>query len=63
MQNNQCMVGSGDREAAKAAYQVTESKTAGVGQKMDLAFSMLRCATLASSVPRNLSVRMMNIKQ
>ncbi|KAK9906744.1 hypothetical protein WJX75_007249 [Coccomyxa subellipsoidea] len=32
----------GDREAAMAAYQQTEGKTAGVGQKMDLAFSMLR---------------------
>lgn len=33
----------GDRPAAKAAYTKTEEKTAGVGQKMDLAFSMLRC--------------------
>ena len=33
---------AGDREAAKAAFQVTEEKTAGVGPKMDLAFSLLR---------------------
>eukprot|EP00891_Asterochloris_glomerata_P007406 jgi/Astpho2/7406/fgenesh1_pm.00114_%23_14_t len=32
----------GDREAAKAAFQLTEEKTAGVGPKMDLAFSLLR---------------------
>ena len=34
--------GTGDRTAAKDAYTTTEQKTAGVGQKMDLAFSMLR---------------------
>ena len=34
---------AGDRDAAKAAFKQTEGKTAGVGQKMDLAFSMLRC--------------------
>lgn len=34
----------GDRTAAKAAYVKTEEKTAGVGQKMDLAFSTLRWA-------------------
>ena len=33
---------TGDRTAAKDAYTTTEQKTAGVGQKMDLAFSMLR---------------------
>ncbi|CAK0751867.1 proteasome regulatory particle subunit [Coccomyxa viridis] len=32
----------GDQTAAKDAYTTTEQKTAGVGQKMDLAFSMLR---------------------
>ena len=34
--------GIGDQTAAKDAYTTTEQKTAGVGQKMDLAFSMLR---------------------
>ena len=33
----------GDREAAGKAYAVTEEKTAGAGQKLDLVFSLLRC--------------------
>ncbi|KAK9842468.1 hypothetical protein WJX81_001490 [Elliptochloris bilobata] len=32
----------GDRAAAREAFAVAEAKTAGVGQKMDLAFSLLR---------------------
>lgn len=32
----------GDREAAGKAYAVTEKKTAGAGQKLDLVFSLLR---------------------
>ncbi|KAK9817917.1 hypothetical protein WJX72_004298 [[Myrmecia] bisecta] len=32
----------GDRTAAQEAYKVTEGKTAGVGLKMDLVFSLLR---------------------
>ena len=37
-----CASDIGDRTAAKDAYTITEQKTAGVGQKMDLAFSTLR---------------------
>lgn len=33
---------AGDRAAAREAFAVAEAKTAGVGQKMDLAFSLLR---------------------
>ena len=33
---------AGDREAAAKAYEAAESKTAGVGPKMDLLFSQLR---------------------
>lgn len=32
----------GDRAGATEAFATTEKKTAGVGQKMDLAFSVLR---------------------
>ena len=34
----------GDHAAAVAAYAVAEAKTAGVGPKMDLCFSLIRCA-------------------
>lgn len=33
---------AGDRAAARDAFAIAEAKTAGVGQKMDLAFSLLR---------------------
>lgn len=33
----------GDKEAAIAAYAVTEQKTAGAAQKLDLVFSLMRC--------------------
>jgi 26S proteasome regulatory subunit N7 len=32
----------GDREAATKAFEVTEAKTSGVGNKMDLVFSQIR---------------------
>ena len=35
---------AGDRPAAIDAYKHTMQKTAGVGLKMDIVFSMLRCA-------------------
>ena len=41
---------AGDREAAKAVFQLTEDKTAGIGPKMDLAFSLLRYAPAARQV-------------
>lgn len=33
----------GDKEAATAAYALTESKTAGAAQRLDLVFSLMRC--------------------
>lgn len=32
----------GDREAATKAFEATEAKTSGVGNKMDLVFSQIR---------------------
>lgn len=36
----------GDKEGATAAYEVTEKKTAGAAQKLDLVFSLMRSASL-----------------
>lgn len=33
---------TGEREAAQAAFKATEDKTAGVGQKLDCTFAVLR---------------------
>ena len=46
---------TGDRTAAKDAYTTTEQKTAGVGQKMDLAFSMLRSVACFSQALQHYS--------
>lgn len=40
------LAGIMDAAGAAAAYEVAEGKTAGAGPKMDLVFSMLRCAAL-----------------
>lgn len=40
--------GAGDRQAAVEAYKATLEKTAGVGLKMDIVLSMLRCAACAA---------------
>lgn len=36
----------GDKEAAIQAYKVTEEKTAGSGNKVDLVFSQIRCVRM-----------------
>lgn len=35
---------TGERDAAQAAFAATEAKTAGVGQKLDCTFAVLRYA-------------------
>lgn len=38
----------GDKDAAKTAFDATEAKTTGFGNKMDLVFSQIRCVCLGA---------------
>ena len=50
----------GPRCAAMEAFKAAEAKTAGVGPKMDLCFSQIRCAGMPLG-QRNLSCTLSNV--